>query len=113
MLKSIWNGSNSVMEGYFGLIAIFFGWLSNCWWVVDVVDLNWFRNRVVWRKMVEKNNRNFKLIHFYFMENMLQRLKLCFQLSVKYLVVKKLSSWVRLSQKFLKDVILFNTCCRM
>jgi len=37
----------------------------------------------------------------------------CFQLSVKYLVVKKLSSWVHLSQKFLKDAILFNTCCRI
>jgi len=47
-----------------------------------------------------------------FYENMLQCLKLCFQLSVKYLAVKKLSSWVSL-QKFLKDAILLNTCCMM
>jgi len=49
--------------------------------------------------MVEKQQK-LQVDPLLFHENMFQRLKLCFHLSVKYLAVKKFSSWVSLSQKF-------------
>jgi len=39
--------------------------------------------------------------------------KIMFSAQCKIFGSKKFSSWVSLLQKFLKDAILFNTCCRM
>jgi len=44
---------------------------------------------------------------------MLQRLKLCFQLNIKYLAVKKVKQLGLSFQKFWKDAIIFNTYCGM
>jgi len=51
--------------------------------------------------MVEKTTEK-QVDPLLFHENMLQRSKVCFQLSVKYLAVKKLSSWVSIFRNFRK-----------
>jgi len=49
-----------------------------------------------WLKKATETVVDLRLFH----ENMLQRLKLCFQLNTKYLAVKRLSSWVSFFRNF-------------
>jgi len=76
------------------LIRFFFSWFSNCWWVVVIVDSNWFRKSVVGEKWL-KTQQTLQvdpLISW----KCASAFKIMFSAKCKIFCNTKLSSWVSL-----------------